>query len=71
MYRYVFLDQPCPTEMRHRAKIYFVILERVRKHSTLKRNYIKIKVKMNAESSSDYLSFVSKLWCSLKKKVLS
>ena len=26
---YICLRQPCPTEMRHRAKIYFAILERI------------------------------------------
>ena len=37
------------------------------KHSTLKRNCIKMKVKTNAESCSNFLSFVPKLRCSQKK----
>ena len=40
------------------------------KHNTLKRNCIKMKVKTNAESCSNFLSFVPKLRCSLKKNLL-
>ena len=47
----------------------FCYFRKSRKHNTLKKNCIKMKVKMNAESCSAYLSFVPKLKCSLKKGI--
>ena len=46
----------------------FCYFRKGRKHGTLKKNCIKIKVRMNAEFCSDFLSFVPKLRCSLEKQ---
>ena len=48
----------------------FCYFRKGRKHSTLKRNWVKMNVRMNAESCSDFLNFVPKLRGSPKKKGL-